>query len=57
MPSVAAHTYSPSSGPTRAPRLRRPLPENLHHTSGKKRRAKTERRIKERELYGLHLLT
>lgn len=57
MPSGAAHTYSPSFGPTRAPRLRRPIPENLHQTNGKKRRAKEERRIKECELCQPHLLT
>lgn len=57
MPSGAAHTYSPFSGPSRTPRLRRPLPENLHQTNGKKRRAKEERRIIEGELCQPHLLT
>ena len=57
MTAVAARTYSPSSRPARAPNLWRPLPENLSHTCGKKRRAKEERRIRELELHGLRLLT
>lgn len=49
IPSVAARTYSPSSRPTRVPRLGRPLPENLNQRGRKNRRAKEERRIKKKK--------
>lgn len=46
MPSVAARTSSPSSRPTRVPRLWRPLPENLYQR-GRRQRRTCKRRKKD----------